>query len=110
MRPLRDIPFRPVELSEWHMWWKQRGHRELYRLLLTWWDPIDVKDVPEAQNEYAGYSGTLGRMLREGASEAELANYLGEAEAHMGLRPNDELDRLAANKLVEWYGDEMQRA
>jgi hypothetical protein len=92
------------------MWWKHKGHRELYRLLLLWWDPIDVKDVPEAQNEYVGYSGTLGRMLREGASEAELADYLAQAEKRMGLRPNDQVDKLTATKLVEWYRHEMTQA
>jgi hypothetical protein len=89
------------------MWWKDRGHRELYRLLLLWWDPIDVKDVPEAQSEYAGYAGTLGRMLLEGSSEAELASYLSQAQTHMGLCPNNEIDKLTATKLAEWYRDEM---
>jgi hypothetical protein len=58
------------------MWWKTAGHRELYRLLPLWWDPIEIKDVPEAQHEYSGYSGTLGRLLSEGASADDLANYL----------------------------------
>jgi hypothetical protein len=90
------------------MWWKRTGHQELYRLLLSWRDPINVKDVPEAQNEYAGYSGTLGRLLSEGASPDELATFLGEAETHMGLAPNADLDRLVATKLIDWYNEEMR--
>jgi hypothetical protein len=92
------------------MWWKTAGHRELYRLLLLWWDPIDVKDVPEAQNEYSGYSGTLGRLLREGASANDLANFLGDAEAHMGLTPNKDRAHLVATKLADWYGEAMRRS
>jgi hypothetical protein len=90
------------------MWWKHRGHQELYRLLLLWWDPIDVKDVPEAQSEYTGYSGTLGRLLRESASADELATFLGDAETQMGLAPNNDLDMLVATKLIDWYGEEMR--
>jgi hypothetical protein len=92
-----------MELSDWHMWWKAEGHRELYRLLMLWWDPIDVKDVPEAQGEYSGYAGTIGRMLREGAAKGELAAFLGEAETHMGIAPNVELNTLVATKLLDWY-------
>jgi hypothetical protein len=62
----------------------------------------------EAQSEYAGYSGTLGRLLRAGASADELATFLGDAETHMGLAPNKDLDRLVATKLIDWYGEEMR--
>jgi hypothetical protein len=92
-----------VELADWHMWWKRTGDRELYRLLMLWWDPIDVKDVPEAQDEYTGYAGRLGRMLYEGAGEPELARFLGDAEESMGLTANEQLDALVAEKLRTWY-------
>lgn len=97
-----------MKLSDWQMWWKTSGHRELYRLLILWWDPIDVKDIPEAQGEYTGYSGKIGRMLREGAGEGELAAFLGEAERRMGLGPNVELNKLVAGKLVNWYVEAMR--
>jgi hypothetical protein len=89
------------------MWWKTTGHRELYRLLMLWWDPIDVKDIPEAQGEYTGYSGTIGRMLREEATNTELTAFLAESEQHMGLRPNQELNALVTEKLVDWYTESM---
>lgn len=92
-----------MELGEWHRWWKTSGNAELYRLLLLWWDPIDIKDVPEAQSEYTGYAGQIGRMLREEAGKAKLAAFLADAEHRMGLSGNSELDELVATKLIEWY-------
>lgn len=97
-----------MDLSDWHMWWKRRGHRDLYRLLLLWWDPLDVKDVPEAQDEYTGYSGTLGRMLREGTSTTEVTDFLAEAERDMGIQPNRDVDELVAGKVMRWFEDEMR--
>jgi hypothetical protein len=99
-----------VELSDWHMWWKHKGNRDLHLLLMEWWDPIGVKGIPEAQNEYDGYSGRLARMLREGASKDELAEFLGAAEVGMGLTPNPDLDELVATKLVDWYREEMRES
>jgi hypothetical protein len=97
-----------MELSEWQMWWKTVGHRELYDLLMLWWDPIGVKNIPEAQGEYTGYAGRLGRMLREGASEQELVASLAEAERSMRLGPKGERNALVAGKLIEWYARSMR--
>ena len=99
-----------MELSEWHRWWKTSGHAELYRLLLLWWDPIGIKAIPEAQGEYRGYSGRIGRLLREGRGEAEIAEFLRDAEGHMGLSGNEELSELVAAKIVSWYAEAMRTA
>jgi hypothetical protein len=85
------------------MWWKTTGHWELYRLLMLWWDPIGVKDIPEAQGEYTGYAGTLGRMLYEDTPEAAIAEFLAQSEERMGLAPSTETDSLVASKLLDWY-------
>ncbi len=97
-----------MELSEWHRWWKTSGSRELHRVLLLWWDPIGVKDIPEAQGEYAGYEGRIGRLLREGGGPAELAAFLGDAERSMGVAGNVELDELVASKILDWYAEAMR--
>jgi hypothetical protein len=97
-----------MELSDWHRWWKSSGHRELYRLLLLWWDPVDVKNVPEAHGEYTGYAGRIGWLLRESGRKADLAELLGDAEGHMGLAGNDELNELVASKIVNWYAEAMR--
>jgi hypothetical protein len=103
LRCARDAPV--VELSDWHTWWKTEGCRELHALLMLWWDPIAVKDAPQAQDEYSGYVGTLGRMLYEGATKRELAAFLGDTESGMGLEPNGELDAFVATKLLDWHGE-----
>jgi hypothetical protein len=97
-----------MELSDWHMWWKATGHQGLYQQLMLWWDPIGVKDVPEAQGEYDGYAGTLGRMLREGQSEEQIAAFLGQAESGMGMVPRPEFDAFVAAKLLSWFAEAMR--
>ena len=75
-----------MELADWHMWWKRTGGSELRHLLLEEWDPIGVRDVPEAQDEYDGYLGQIGSRLREGSHAEDIASYLDWAEfEHMGL-------------------------
>ena len=48
--------------------------------LLREWDPIGVRDVPEAQDEYDGYVGGVYRLLANGASSRELAEHLARIE------------------------------
>jgi hypothetical protein len=50
------------------------------------WDPIGVKDVPEAADEYDSYIGGMFDLLERKASEHELAEYLRRIEVdRMGL-------------------------
>ena len=50
------------------------------RALLREWDPIGIGDAPEAQDEYDGYVGGVYRLLANGASTRELAEYLARIE------------------------------
>lgn len=90
-----------LPLSQWHEWWKRNGGRELRDLLLIWWDPIGVYGVPEATSEYDSYAGTVGRLLRDGAREAEITDFLRDVEntriTLAGDAPN------ASRKVTEWY-------
>ena len=55
-------------------------------MLLDKWDPIGVRDVPEAQDEYDGYVGGVYRLLTTGVSVPELAEHLVRIERDsMGL-------------------------
>jgi hypothetical protein len=90
-----------LPLSQWHDWWKHNGGRELRDLLLIWWDPIGVYGVPEATSEYDSYSGTVGRLLREGARVAEITNFLREVEDERITMSGDAPN--AAHKIIEWY-------
>ena len=50
------------------------------RVLLRDWDPIGVRDAPEAQDEYDGYVGGVYRLLAAGAAESDLAEHLTRIE------------------------------
>jgi len=62
------------------MWWKRRGARELRRILMEEWDPIGVRRIPEAADEYDTYLGPLASRLREGAPAETIADYLSDVE------------------------------
>lgn len=57
--------------------------------------------MPDARNEYDDYAGTLGRLLREGAREAEIASFLRDVEQEHITLAGDAPK--AAHKIVEWY-------
>ena len=100
-----------MELTDWHMWWKKRGGAGVRKLLMERWDPIGVGDMPEAADEYDSYVGTVGRMLREGATPEELSAYLTQVRTEtMGLDHPDIKVREAevSALLVEWYEIEMR--
>ena len=100
-----------MELTDWHMWWKKRGGAGVRKLLMERWDPIGVADMPDAAGEYDSYVGTVGRMLREGATAEELAAYLTQIRTErMGLNHPDIRAREpeVSAQLVEWYETEMR--
>jgi hypothetical protein len=49
---------------------------QIRHVLLEVWDPIGVKDEPNAQDEYDGYIGGLYELLVGQAADSELAKYL----------------------------------
>ena len=56
-------------------------------VLLKEWDPIGVKEVPEAQDEYEGYIGRVYRLLAQGAPTIQIADELEKITTkEMGLR------------------------
>jgi hypothetical protein len=70
---------------------------EIRRVLLDDWDPIGIKDEPNAQDEYDGYIGRLYELLVENATDAELSNYLyWVAHDRMGFEEAKALDTHAA--------------
>jgi len=59
---------------------------EIRHVLLNVWDPIGVKDEPNAQDEYDGYIGRVYELLVSKAPQSELVDYLyWAAHDHMGL-------------------------
>jgi hypothetical protein len=60
---------------------------DIRRVLLEVWDPIGVRDEPNAQDEYNGYLGAVFELLTTGAPDKELKRYLNWVSAErMGMR------------------------
>ncbi len=60
--------------------------RAIRSVLLQDWDPIGVRGIPEAQDEYDSYAFPLYTLLRQGPSEKALVDHLFRLETgHMGL-------------------------
>jgi hypothetical protein len=59
---------------------------EIRRVFLRAWDPIGVRNAPNAQDEYDGYIGRIYELLVGGAPDKEVIDYLFWAvHEHMGL-------------------------
>jgi hypothetical protein len=71
------------------------------QILLRDWDPIGIKEVPEAQDEYDSYVLKICGMLREGCSSDELYRHLRWIESeHMGLDGDESYTSTIAKKLM----------
>jgi hypothetical protein len=53
----------------------------LRRVLLEEWDPIGVRDDPDAHDAYDGYALAIYGLLARGATDEHLGEYLSEAAA-----------------------------
>ena len=101
-----------MELAEWHMWWKRSGARELRQLLMDEWDPIHVRGVPEAADEYDAYLGRIASRLREGATVDDVAAFLNDVEeVQMGLGDSPiarQRNQALAVRLHSWYEESIE--
>jgi hypothetical protein len=92
-----------MDPADYERWWRERGSEELRGLLYREWDPIGVKDLADGpDDEYDAYVGQLGRRLRAGADEDEVATLLQSFRIEMGLEPGE--PPLETARLIgEWY-------
>jgi hypothetical protein len=61
---------------------------EIRQVLLEYWDPIGIKDEPNAQDEYDSYLGGIYELLIGGATDEELSNHLWKIiEERLNLHP-----------------------
>jgi hypothetical protein len=76
------------------------------------WDPIGVRGVPEATDEYDSYLGQIGKRLREAQGADEIAAFLTDLEeVRMGLGVSDAARKrniVLAQRLVDWHTEETQ--
>ena len=77
----------------------------IVQVVLRWaWDPIGVRGVIEAADEYDMYASAVLAMLRSSASDQLLADYLTSVvRDRVELAPNREADRDIACMLRELY-------
>ena len=93
----------PMDPAEYERWWRESGSAGLRELLYREWDPIGLKDLADgSEDEYDAYVGQLGRRLRAGASEEEVAALLEHFRIEMGLEPA-EPPLETARAIVGWY-------
>src|SRR5579859_7175141 len=54
----------------------RRIAKEIRRALLDVWDPIGIRNEPNAQDEYDSYLGRVFRILTTGATDVQIADWL----------------------------------
>lgn len=75
--------------------------RAVRRLLLDEWDPIGVRDVPVAQDEYDQYLPAILVLLEQRASVEEIAQRLSDVVTlDMGLAELADRDLAVARRLA----------
>ena len=69
---------------------ERRARLQTVRIVLHWaWDPIGVRGIEEAADEYDSYALPVLGMLERGAIDEEVAGYLTSVEVDlMGLIAN----------------------
>lgn len=73
----------------------------IHEVLLNVWDPIGIKDEPNAQDEYDGYIGEVYALLTRGASDAEIHDRLKYIlTERMGLEGDPEKARAGIRETV----------
>lgn len=84
---------------------KSAIYQQIHNVLLNEWDPIEVKNIHEAQDEYDPFVYTVYSLLEAGATEEQVYETLKIiALEDMGVPASSNLDdtsRKAAKKLIE---------
>jgi hypothetical protein len=94
-----------MELADWQMWWKRSGAHELRAIMTEEWDPIGLRGIPEAADEYDGYLHQVPSRLR---ARAKYLTELEEDRMGLGHSPNARArDQALADRLRAWYAEEM---
>ena len=81
----------------------RRRWREL-RELWNDYDPIGVMGSPNSPlDEYEAYVGSTLRLLEQGATPEDIAEFLEQASEHMGLQFDRQNALEHAARFVRWY-------
>lgn len=80
----------------------RRLQRAIREGLLQDWDPIGVRGIPEAHDEYDGYVDRISELLHSGASLGDVFKFLWWLETeHMGLQGDRSATERFARRLIE---------
>ncbi|HKA07801.1 MAG TPA: hypothetical protein VKD71_11130 [Gemmataceae bacterium] len=91
---------RVLQVSE-HLERARRYHEVIHRVLLNEWDPIGVRDIPTAKDEYDSYISEVYGLLIRREPRHKLVDFLWWVETqHMGLRGNRPQTELVADRLL----------
>ena len=70
----------------------RRIRAEIHNVFINIWDPIGVRDEPNAQDEYDGYIGRMLEFLLSHASDSDLKQYLDWCVERMGMNSSHHSD------------------
>ena len=73
---------------------------EIRRVLLSAWDPIGVRDEPNAESEYDSYIAGVYRLIASGAAATEVVAHLHSLEHGMGFNETDETALLPVAEML----------
>ena len=77
-------------------------HQAIHQVLIKEWDPIGIRHIPEAQDEYDQYIPQIYQMLISSKPKHELFDYLWELERdHMALSGNHQKTERCAEMLLK---------
>ena len=77
-------------------------YRRVDEILFYMWDPIGVKDIPEARDEYHSYVPKVFKLVLNGSKAQKIADYLNKIESvRMGLGARNEYSLEIAQLLLE---------
>jgi hypothetical protein len=69
-------------------------------ILLREWDPIGIRDVPQARDEYDAYVGSVVKLILAGESARDIANLLMKIETDQLGLPADEARSVRVARLL----------
>jgi hypothetical protein len=76
------------------------------RILWEDWDPIGINVIVTAKDEYDSYAPKVYKLLQEGKSAEEVAEYLSYVDGELiGNTPNESRNLEVAKKLIQIFAD-----
>lgn len=76
--------------------------RAIRHLMFERWDPIGIRDIPEAADEYDAYVWDVEQMVLDKRTEREIFDYLWALETdHMGLVGDERATMVFACELAK---------